>query len=342
MIRILTILFLINFQHLQGVELRTVQINKQTLYYYFSPSTMPKNGLLIFLHGAVSQYKNSKENKPVNIETLLENNENFITSFNQAGYDLILPISYNEFNWLAGPGMQYIDTLIKINNINHSKIYLTGFSDGGTGAYQIFYSNPDRYEGVIIFNGYPQYNNFYKKVDYQKAVGKKVIFCSQRSDKVIPYEFLITEYRRQKMLNRETYFLLLDGHHKFNEYSKNNFEYCITLLDTITQQTMPSEGKIWIYAPLDALQIDSNVISFYPFRKTTVKKYGMNSLEYKREDYSFYTFSKMLKKSSIQFFPVELKKEDLLKNDTIEFEYLYEGKLHKIFLKNYFKIKAFN
>ncbi|MDI1232966.1 MAG: hypothetical protein PSX81_01655 [bacterium] len=342
MIRFLVIFFLVSFMHLKGAELRKVEINKQILYYYFSPSNISKKGLLIFLHGAVSQYKNCKENTPVNIETLLENNMDFIASFNNAGFDLILPISYNEFNWLEDQGKQYIDTLIKINNTDQSKIFLTGFSDGGTGAYQIFYNNPQRYDGLIIFNGYPQYSNFQKTVDYQNIVEKKIIFCSQRSDKVIPYEFLLSEYRRQKMLNKETYFLLTDGHHKFNEYSKNNFKYCITLMDTIIKKSNPSVDKIWIYAPLDALQIDSNIISFYPFRKSSVKKYGMNSVEYKRADYDYFIFSKMLKKSVIQFIPVELTKADLFKNDNIEFMYLYEGKTYKIFLKNYLKINAFN
>ena len=118
---------------------------------------------------------------------------------------------------------------------------------------------------MVIFNGYPQHKNFYLSVDYQKIDSKKVIFFSTFNDKIIPYEFLLTEYCKQKTSNSNTYLYLKNGDHSFAAYGQNEAKICFEILDS---KITCAEKK-----PIQAFIVDDNVVEFYPYRKNIYKKY---------------------------------------------------------------------
>ena len=144
---------------------------------------------------------------------------------------------------------------------------MSGFSDGATGAFKYFYRFPDKFKGLLLFNGYPQHNNFNKLVDYSRFSNYKIVFVSQKDDKIIPYEFEMTEFRRQKMTNANTYFLLVDGKHKFIQYNKKQFDQCITLLENNQSPELAEHDSTWIFPPVDGLMVNNEVLELYPFRK---------------------------------------------------------------------------
>src|SRR5690606_15434799 len=141
-------------------------------------------------------------------------------------FDLIIPITNDSLNWLNHPQESFIilKEYIKSLGKKYDEIYISGFSDGGTGSYKIFYKNPEHFDGLIIFNGYPQHSNHFKNVNYTSIENKKVIFMSTLKDKIIPYEFLLSEYCAQKKENADTYFYLAKGGHSFRNYGEQDLK----------------------------------------------------------------------------------------------------------------------
>ena len=316
-------------------EVRTFSLNGTDMYYHFVSGKGDKAGLLIFLHGAVKAFAGQEKSSPVPIETLLEGNAELIPAFTEHGYDIILPVCHNEYNWLDPGGSAIIDTLLGRHAANYSRIYLAGFSDGGTGAYKYFYTNPEKYSGLIIINGYPQYKNFYRNVNYKTCTDKTVIFSAQGSDKVVPYEFLLTEYRRQKMLNKSTYFKLGPGKHELVRYTRADFESYITLLEQ-GSKSMSTEGdSLWIYPPLDAYMPDERLLELYHFRSKVAKGYGMRESEYRAVS----TIDFDPARDVIRVFPLKIARTEL-EAPSFDFPMERNGQRTTLRLPNYMVLKA--
>lgn len=288
------------------------------------------------MHGGVSQFKDKKQPVEATPEELLEGNAAFIKTVNTNGYDLILPIAFNQYNWLEPGGEQFINNIIDKYCDEYERVYISGFSDGGTGAYRFFYNRPDIYSGVIIFNGYPQLNNYYKKVDHFKATGKQIIFCSTLSDNVIPYEFLMVEFRRQQMINKQTYFLLRDGEHDFKAYKQQHFDLCMQLLAKKKNSKTPAAGKMFVYPPIDGYITDGTLKEIFSFRKRIGKAYNMAQEEHSRSDYSYKDFGKMLSKNdTILLQAIEVSKEQAKSVKSFDFDITVNGKEQTIKLNNW-------
>lgn len=313
--------------------------NTKLLYQKVTTDKAEKKGLIIYMHGGVSQFKDKKQLISLSCEELLEENKEFLPVLLTEGYDIVMPIAYNEFNWLEAGGELFIDKLLEIQRTQYKHIYISGFSDGATGAYRFFYNHPEKYDGVMIFNGYPQLNNYYKKVDYFKAIGKNIIYASTTSDKIIPYEFLLIEFRRQQILNEHTYFLLRKGDHSFTAYSKADFELCVQLLQKESTTTIP--GKILLYPPVDGLIIGGKLKEVYPFRKKTGKSYSMSQTEYERADWDVNTYSKLISNNtSISLKPLEVSEQTIRSAKTFDFTIDIDNKPTTVQLINWITTKT--
>lgn len=223
--------------------------------------------LLIFLHGGV--------NNPVflqsagNIEPayLFENNNLFQSMAAQNGFDVIAPVAHDSIHWLLYPEnvfnllKDYIDSVPKLYN----EIYISGFSDGGTGSYKIFYTHPDFFTGLIVFNGFPQHANFNKKVNYNMVTGKRILFLGTYQDKTIPYEFLLTEYCRQKQFNSNTWFYLARGKHSFAAYKAPDLGVVFSALS--------NENTCSGTIPVQAYIVNDSIVAAYRFRKKISRRY---------------------------------------------------------------------
>jgi len=187
-------------------------------------------------------------------------------------------------NWLDEPQkvFSFLKDYIKSTSKNYNEIFISGFSDGGTGSYKIFYGNPDYFNGLIVFNGYPQHSNYNKKVVYSTIANKKILFFSTYKDNTIPYEFLLTEYCKQKQVNANTYFYLAKGKHNFHSYNEKDIEEVFKILTgkINNKETIPIQGYL----------SNDQVITLYPFRKKIVKKYHFgkdiyeaNRLQYRKQ-----------------------------------------------------------
>src|SRR5690606_23783034 len=109
----------------------TVIINNTKLIYQKSLTTQSfANGLIIYLHGGVSQFKGKEQLISLSAEELLEGNREMLPVLQEKSYDIIMPIAFNEYNWLEPGGEQFVDKLLEIYKPQYRHIYIAGFSDG--------------------------------------------------------------------------------------------------------------------------------------------------------------------------------------------------------------------
>lgn len=328
---------------LNAQKLDSLVLEGHTLLYYKVPSTsLDQKGVVVYMHGGVSQFKGLKKSTGIPIEALLEGNLDFVPTMNQAGYDVVLPIAFNEYNWLTENGADFIKAIVHPYRNADKSVFVAGFSDGGTGAYRMFYQNPAAFDGLLVFNGFPQLDNFQRKVDYTTVTNRPVVFAATFGDKTIPYEFLMVEYRRQQMLNEHTFLWLREGKHAFGAYEGKDFEKCLELLQMKTKKVKAEETDlIWVYPPVDALVIDGEVEAFYPFRKSKGKVFSMVPQEYARTDYKHKDFAKLLSKGSkVVVHPVQIKRSKLKTLEHIVFTYEVDGVSHDFFLVNWLNSSA--
>lgn len=261
---VLSILLIGRTSFSQSIDTLNIKFKGNDLYHIKNDTN---SKVLIFLHGGVKNPMFDDSSKVFELDLLLEGNKYLIPLVLENGYDLVIPVTNDSMNWLTNHKYCY-ETLLEY--IDSSKTYdtrfISGFSDGGTGSFKIFYDNPDSFDGLAVFNGYPQHENFYLKVNYEQISNKRIVFFSTYKDERIPYEFLLTEYCKQKKTNANTFIYLKDGGHSFNEYDKEEINLFIRIINSKISNAQNEP----IHAYIEA----DEVKEFYPFRKKIWKKYG--------------------------------------------------------------------
>ena len=253
-----------------GQVANLIRVGNNQAYYISKPEN---NQILIFLHGGVNNPRFQPGEALPPLSFLLEENTLLVDLAMANGFDLLFPITNDSLNWLKDPEYCYKTIRQFISQKNYQKPYITGFSDGGTGSYKIFYSHPDFFDGLVIFNGYPQHKNFYQKANYEKLTDKKVVFASTFKDQVIPYEFALTEYAKQKQFNANTYLYIQPGGHSFSDYTPRAFNLVVSILTSAT--SCKDHEALHGYVASDTL------VEFYPFRKKIVRKFAYGEEFYK-------------------------------------------------------------
>lgn len=110
-----------------------------------------------------------------------------------------------------------------------------------------------------------------------------MIYFSTFNDKVIPYEFLLTEYCKQKKYNANTYLYIKKGGHTFVDYDSNAVNTCFNILISKIENSKRDS--------IHGLILDDKLIEFYVFRKMVVKKfnYGREYYDENLEQEKIYT-----------------------------------------------------
>ena len=213
-------------------------------------------------------------NKNISLEYLLEDNTNFISIASESKFDVLFPITNTKLNWNTNNDFCFneFQSYIQTYENDYAEIWISGFSDGGTGSFKMFYTHDEYFKGLISFNGYPQHNNFTNKVKYDEMTDKKIVFFGTKNDKQIQYEWSLAEYSKQKKFNPNTFIYVADGKHSFNSYKEDDFELLFKILLEVNNKDKES---------LHGLILDDKLIEFYDFRKSIVRKYGFGEEIYK-------------------------------------------------------------
>lgn len=242
------------------------ELFKTDSFSYYKIDGSSKSKALIFLHGSVRYYLNV-EAEQTQVSELLEGNSDFLNSFSE--YSIYIPVVAKSFNWLTTATVSSLfQNIPKLSGFD--TLIVAGFSDGGTGAYKMFYTAQDSFDGLVVFNGYPQSDWFNKKVNYSLNTDKPVIFVSQHKDKVLRYEFLMTEYRIQKTFNAKTYLYLSKGKHEYAQYTTQDFS---KIKSCLIDDIKPNFDQMDL--PIDGFVRQNRVIEMYYFRKRIGKRYSI-------------------------------------------------------------------
>ena len=117
----------------------------------YNPSE--KTPLLIYLHGGVGRKK------------LIENPEEyikespFLTLADTEGYILLFPLGQGGATWWDSVGVTNVLAQIRTTkrqfNIDDNRVYMTGFSDGGSGSFFFAMCHPTDFAAFLPLNGHP-------------------------------------------------------------------------------------------------------------------------------------------------------------------------------------------
>lgn len=318
----------------------SIFLNQQKLFYHKISSNESKT-LYIFLHSNLKEYKT--DNKIFPIDSLIKGNTNFVSNFSSNGIDLLIPISVNKTSWLDTLGEVFILNLIEKFRLNYQNIYLGGFSEGATAAYRFFYKHSSKLEGIIIFNGFPQYQNQHLITNHKKIAGKKIIYVAQEDDKITPYEFLLIDYRRQKIINQETYFILAKGNQNFSNYGATEFKSITEILKRPTLPSKNTDTDFWIFPPIDALIINNEIKANYIFRKSIGKKFSMNKQEYMSQENIQKIMLDLYNKQLKMIFLIKIvSKEELENNSMLQFQFISDNITYTFEIENYLNIDTWD
>ncbi|MBX2906540.1 MAG: hypothetical protein KF744_10910 [Taibaiella sp.] len=233
---------------------------------YYLISRQENDGVIVFLHGGVRNPAFAANQPLPTLAFLLEENPYFVPAALNSGMNVLIPVKNDSMDWIADHEHCFRSLCKVLQQKNYKRRFISGFSDGGTGSYRIFYSHADYFDGVVVCNGYPQLQNFNKTVKYDRVADRKVLFLATTSDKTIPYEFLLIEYALQKKYNPDTYIYLAQGGHSFASYKDEDMHELFEMLTTLPDNKENS--------PVHAYSRRDSIIHFYRFRKSTLRKYN--------------------------------------------------------------------
>lgn len=133
-----------------------------TSYYVHLPADYSPDKsypMLVILHGAV---RNNSLLEFLTPEICLEGFNRFYTKYaDQHGVVLLIPQGSREYNWMMpDDGFFMVPAMIrevkKAINIDDNKVFLSGHSNGATGAFSYLMKQPTIFASFYGFNGYPK------------------------------------------------------------------------------------------------------------------------------------------------------------------------------------------
>lgn len=137
---------LINAQIMEKKFSTEICENRAYEYLLHKPKGKEKKPLIIFLHGSGEKGTDLEKVKTHGPFKYLKNND--LDAF------VLAPQCPQDVYWESESLYQLIQTVIKENNIDDSRIYLTGLSMGAWGAWNLAFSHPDMFAALVPIAGF--------------------------------------------------------------------------------------------------------------------------------------------------------------------------------------------
>ncbi len=125
-------------------------------YYLYIPSTYDynkKTPLLVYLHGGVSRKDISED------DVKYFEDSPFVKMAEEQSCILLFPMGQYGATWWDSVGIANILQQIRVTkreyNIDDNRIFMTGFSDGGSGSFLFAMTYPSYFAGFLPLNGHP-------------------------------------------------------------------------------------------------------------------------------------------------------------------------------------------
>lgn len=123
-------------------------------YYVYVPSSydpQTKTPLLVYLHGGVLRRELIEDWEIEDFELVMFAEEQ--------GYIMLFPLGQFGASWWDSVGMtnvlQQIRKTKQVFNVDDDRVFMTGFSDGASGAFNFAMCYPTTFAGFLPFNGHP-------------------------------------------------------------------------------------------------------------------------------------------------------------------------------------------
>ncbi|MCI0741529.1 MAG: PDZ domain-containing protein [Gemmataceae bacterium] len=135
----------------QALEIECLDGKRRPYHVYAPPDYDPgkKYPLVVFLHGGVSR---ANVPSPQEMERLRKDFEKDVPP----GFLIILPTGAKGATWWDNIGtsniLAQVDSVKRRYNVDEERVFLWGFSDGGTGAYWMAMSRPTPWAGFIAYS----------------------------------------------------------------------------------------------------------------------------------------------------------------------------------------------
>ena len=125
-------------------------------YYLYIPENYDHNEktpLIVYLHGGVSRKDISED------DVKYFEDSPFVKMAEEQGYILLFPTGQYGATWWDSVGIANILQQIRVTkreyNIDDNRVFMTGFSDGGSGSFLFAMSYPSYFAGFMSLNGHP-------------------------------------------------------------------------------------------------------------------------------------------------------------------------------------------
>lgn len=178
----------------------------QQPYVLYTPAHLDRNQahpLIVYLHGAVSIPTSQRD--PLDAAK----RSPMVKLADEGGYYVLFPYGQQGITWFDNVGVEMvlaeIEAVKQKVQINPNKIFLSGFSDGGSGAFYIAATQGESFAGFMSLNGaMPVATNLGESPVYLSNINQKPFYIvNTQSDMLYPARLMtpLIEYWRQYHTN---------------------------------------------------------------------------------------------------------------------------------------------
>jgi len=182
-------------------KFKTEIVQKKELQYalYLPKETKTKKPLIVFLHGSGEKGTDIEKVKVHGPFKYLKSNE--IDS-----YVLAPQCPENEY-WDSETLYNLILKIKKENNIDESRIYLTGLSMGGWGAWNLAFAHPEMFACLVPICGFV---DRVPMIENCKIQNMPIRMFHGLLDDVVDVDYSIEIYRKLQKCNKDIEFTIFD------------------------------------------------------------------------------------------------------------------------------------
>ncbi len=204
--------------------------------------TKPTN-LIVYLHGGVS-----RKDLLTNEEAKEYFNEIEYTKLaDREGYIVLYPLGQKDATWWDELGIENVFSQInetKRNyNINNNKVFLTGFSDGGSGSFSIAMTLPNKFAGFIPLNGHPAVGHGAGNIDtyLSNLYNRKLFVINTDIDGLYPDKRIRPILKYAQELGGDILYKVYNGIGHRPDYFPVEIDRINNFIKSTTRNTVPNK-----------------------------------------------------------------------------------------------------
>jgi predicted esterase len=213
-------------------------------YHVYVPSDYDPTealALLFDLHGSVSAPAQPAE-------YLMDRRRLWESEAEEYGWILIVPHGDRNASWFSADGHANIigelNTVKRLYNIDENRVFVSGFSDGGSGAYWQAFHCPTPWAGMIAFHGHPGIGGYGPYQTYPRnLLNRPIRATTGEQDELYPPSVIAPYAELFNQLGVELDWIVYPGGHDA-QFLTTETEFTIDFISS-TKRNPSSSNVIW-------------------------------------------------------------------------------------------------